>query len=56
MRSIERVADPQEFIGEPEKNRAVLDHLNLYLEDDDLEIVLKGRRACARKKGIMMVA
>lgn len=51
MRLIERAADPRDFIGEPEKNQAVLDYLNVYLEYDDLEVTLEGRRARARKKG-----
>lgn len=49
LKLIERVADPRDFIGDPERNRAVVDYLNLYLVFDELELVLQTRQARVRK-------
>jgi hypothetical protein len=55
VRLIERVADPRDYIRAPEKGQAVLSHLNLFLEYDELEVVIEGRRARVRKKGATSV-
>lgn len=36
---VEKVADPRDYISEPEKLQAVVDYLNSYLEFDGLELV-----------------
>lgn len=50
-RAIETVADPRNHAREPEKTRAVLDHLNLRLAPDGFEVALLGGRAVLRKLG-----
>lgn len=49
-RAIEKVADPRNYVREPEKTQAVLDHLNIYLEPDGFEVVLLGGKAVVRRK------
>lgn len=51
IKLMEHAADPKDFIGSPEKNQAVVDHLNLFLDFDDQEIVIDKKRARVRKKG-----
>lgn len=48
-RAIETVADPRNYVREPEKTQAVLDHLNLHLAPDGFEVALLGGRAVLRK-------
>ena len=41
-RVIERVAEPDDYATEPERQQAVVSHLNRFLTRDGLEIVLQG--------------
>jgi hypothetical protein len=51
LRLVERVADPRDYIKDPAKGQAVINHLNLFLDYDGLEIVIEGRRPRVRRKG-----
>jgi len=50
-RLVEQVADPRDFINEPERHQAVLAYLNQYLVYDDAELVMENRRVRLRKLG-----
>jgi len=41
-RAIERVAEPDDYINDPEKQQAVIDHLNRFLVQDGFEVTLLG--------------
>ena len=43
-RIVEYAADPRDFIPEPEKHKAVVDHLNQFLAYDGLELQHQGSR------------
>ncbi|UYQ73464.1 abortive infection family protein [Pelagibacterium flavum] len=44
QRIIERAADPRDFLGDPVRQRAVVDHLNERLEFDGLKLEFDGKR------------
>ncbi|MEP7222552.1 MAG: abortive infection family protein [Novosphingobium sp.] len=46
---VEKVADPRDYIGEPEKLKAVAGYLNTYLEFDGLGLVREGKTMRVRK-------
>lgn len=43
LRVIESVADPREYVKEPEKSQAVVEHLNQFLPHDGCELRLDGK-------------
>jgi hypothetical protein len=47
-RLIERAADPRDFIKEPLKGQAVVEHLNKFLEYDGFRLVSEGRHVRLR--------
>ena len=44
QRIIERAADPRDFLGDPDRQRDVVDYLNARLEYDDLKLSFDGKR------------
>lgn len=55
VRLIELVADPREYLHEPEKADAVIAHLNRFLVHDGYELVLLGGLPRLRSKGASTV-
>lgn len=51
VRLIELVADPREYVREPERGEAVVDYLNRFLMHDGLELVTMNGLPKVRKKG-----
>jgi len=43
-RIIQRVAAPGDYANDPEKQRAVINHLNRFLADDGLAVTLHGEQ------------
>lgn len=44
VRVIERVAEPEDYAGDPDRQQAVVAHLNRFLARDGLEVALRGGR------------
>ncbi|HYI06549.1 MAG TPA: abortive infection family protein [Reyranella sp.] len=51
VRLIERVADPRDYLADPSRGDAVIEHLNAHLASDEFELILDGRRPRLREKG-----
>jgi hypothetical protein len=51
VRLIERVADPRDYLADPSRGDAAIDHLNAHLVVDGLELILDGHRPRLRERG-----